>query len=352
MRPWFLKSPPSRGWVATGIGAALRVAGVVLGLAAALSHGQAAAAPGSRSLTLVTWNMEWLLAPEADRALRTDCRLRQPRSHERALPCTPGRQAPPQRQAADYEALARAAQTLLQQGTDVVALQEVDGAQAARTAFGRGWKVDCFLSRAHPQKNGFAIRDGIPYRCNADLQALDIDGGSRGGADISLYPGTPHEVRLLAVHLKSGCFDGKLDRRFAPCAGLRAQVPILEAWVDARVREGVAFAVLGDFNRKLDRDAAYPAGPDEQAPLNLMAAISDDQPRGAVLTRATEGQRYVPCTADDEHSRYIDDVLVSARLLSRASGTRFVRAPYATGDQGRQLSDHCPLGVRLDGALP
>ncbi|RZL09641.1 MAG: endonuclease/exonuclease/phosphatase family protein [Rubrivivax sp.] len=350
MRALFLKGRPSQGRAAAGVGVALVVLGLALGLV--LSHGQATAASGHRALTLMTWNLEWLLAPEADRALRTDCRLRQPRSDEHALPCTPGRKPPPQRQTADYEALARTAQTLLSQGVDVIALQEVDGAQAARTVFGRGWVVDCFLKRAHPQKNGFAIREGIPYRCNGDLQALDIDGGSRGGADVSLYPGTPHEVRLLSVHLKSGCFDGKLDRRFAPCAGLRTQVPILEAWVDARVRERVAFAVLGDFNRKLDRDAVYPAGPDEQAPLNLMAAISDDQPRGAVLTRATDRQRYVPCTADDEHSRYIDDVLVSARLLSRASGTRFMREPYASGDQRRQLSDHCPLGLRLDGALP
>lgn len=351
MRALFLKRRAGRGLVvAAGLGV---VTLALAALAMSLWHGHAAAASGSRALTLVTWNMEWLLTPEADRALRGECRTRQPRSQDRALPCTPGRKPPPQRQGADYEALARTAQTLLRtQQVDVVALQEVDGPQAARTVFRQGWVVDCFLQRAHPQKNGFAIRQGIPYRCNGALQALDVDGSSRGGADITLYPGTAREVRLLALHLKSGCFDGKLDRSFVPCGHLRQQVPILEAWVDARVREGVAFALLGDFNRHLDRDAAYPAGPDENAPLNLVAALSDNRPRGAVLIRATESQGYVPCTRDDRHSRYIDDVLVSEQLMARASGSRFVRTPYTPDDERRQLSDHCPLGLRLEGAAP
>lgn len=326
----------------------------LLTIATALLLAAAAPAPATAangSLTLMTWNLEWLLAPEADRALRKQCRSRQPASHERALPCSPGRRPPPQRQSADYEALAATARRLLTlQQVDVVALQEVDGPEAARMVFGRGWVLDCFLKRAHPQNVGFAIREGIAYRCNGDLRTLDVDNASRGGADVTLYPGTSREVRLLAVHLKSGCFNGRLDRETAPCRQLRKQVPILERWVDARVRQGVAFAVLGDFNRHLDRDANHPAGQDEMAPLNLMAALSDDQPRGAVLHRATDGQAYVPCTADDEHNRYIDDVLVSQRLLSRASGTRFIRQAYERADQDRLLSDHCPLGLRLEGA--
>ena len=248
------------------------------------------------------------------------------------------------RNAADFDALARSAQALRQrEGVDVVALQEVDGPEAARQVFRQGWQLDCFVRRAHPQKVGFAIRDGIPYRCNGDLQALDIDGGTRAGADVTLWPGTRQEVRLLAVHLKSGCFDGKLDRRFEPCARLRQQVPVVEAWIDQRVREGVAFAVLGDFNRHLDRDARYPAGPDEAAPFNLMQAWSDNDPPGAELLRATEGQPYLRCDADDRHSRYIDDILIDRKLAARNSNRRFARLPYDTADQGRTLSDHCPV---------
>lgn len=307
----------------------------------------------ARTLTVMTWNMEWLITPETDRQLRPACKLAQPGSRTRALPCTPGRTPPPQRQAADYDALARVAQQLHRQHlVDVVALQEVDGPQAAQMVFRQGWIADCFIHRAHPQGVGFAIRDGTPYLCNGDFQALDHDEHSRAGADITLWPGSPKAVRLLAVHLKSGCFDGKLDRSFGPCNGLRQQVPIVERWIDARVREGVAFAVLGDFNRHLDKDSRYPAGPDESAPLNVMNAWSDNSPPGAVLTRATEGAPYLPCDTKDTHSKYIDDVLVSQKLLKQARTFRFVRAAYDPADQGRQLSDHCPLGITLEGMGP
>ena len=311
---------------------------------------QTRAANSSDGLRLATWNLEWLLTP-ADRAeLGSRCTSQQPRSDERALPCTPGKAQPPTRSTADFDALARTAQQL-RDGVqaDAVALQEVDGAVAARQVFRQGWKLDCFVNRAHPQKVGFAIREGTPYRCNGDLSALDVDGSTRAGADVTLYPGTPREVRLLSVHLKSGCFNGKLDRQFAPCQRLRQQVPVLERWVDERVREGKAFAILGDFNRHLDKDSRFPAGPDESQPLNLFNALSDNEPAGAVLVRATEGADSIPCSADDRHKRYIDDILVSESLARRASQKQFARVPFATEDQGRLLSDHCPVVYSLTG---
>ncbi|CAH0351690.1 endonuclease/exonuclease/phosphatase family protein [Aquabacterium sp. CECT 9606] len=332
-----------------------RALSVVAALASALSVLSAcsptrAANQQTDALRLATWNMEWLLTPGDRAELGSRCLRQQPRSDERALPCTPGKAQPPTRSAADFDALARTATQLHEVlRADAVALQEVDGATAARQVFRQGWKLDCFVDRAHPQKVGFAIREGTPYRCNGDLSALDIDGSTRAGADVTLYPGTTREVRLLSVHLKSGCFDGKLDRQFAPCQRLRQQVPVLERWVDERVREGKAFAILGDFNRHLDKDSRYPAGPDESQPLNVFNALSDNDPTGAVLVRATEGADSIPCSADDRHTRYIDDILVSESLARRASQKQFARVPFATEDQGRLLSDHCPVVYSLTG---
>jgi endonuclease/exonuclease/phosphatase family metal-dependent hydrolase len=305
-------------------------------------------ASAQAGLTLATWNLDWLMTPQAHDELAARCVRQQPRSDQRALPCTPGRTPPPTRNTADLDALAGHARQLADRPAglpraDVVALQEVDGPEAARQVFQKGWKLDCFTARAHPQKVGFAIREGLPYRCNGDLSALDVDGSTRAGADLTLWPGTPQAVRLLAVHLKSGCFDGALDRRFNPCERLRQQVPVVEAWIDARVREGQAFAVLGDFNRHLDRDARVSAGPDEAAPLSLMQAWSDQQPPGAALLRATEGQPYLRCDAEDHHSQYIDDILIDRKLAARNGNRRFARLPYDAADQGRVLSDHCPL---------
>jgi endonuclease/exonuclease/phosphatase family metal-dependent hydrolase len=308
----------------------------------------AGGASAPSSLTLATWNMDWLMTPRAHDELAAHCVRQQPASNERALPCTPGRAPPPTRDQADFDALARSAVQLRDaQHADVVALQEVDGPEAARTVFQKGWKLDCFVQRAHPQKVGFAIREGLPYRCNGDLAALDVDGSTRAGADITLYPGTPHEVRLLAVHLKSGCFDGRMDRHFAPCERLRQQTPVIESWIDQRVREGTAFAVLGDFNRHLDKDARYPAGPDEAAPVNLMQAWSDNNPPGAVLLRATEDQAYVPCDVHDKHKAYIDDILIDQRLAARSHNRRFAHLPFAFDDRDKQLSDHCPVVFSL-----
>ncbi|MFY9477834.1 MAG: hypothetical protein WAQ08_09280, partial [Aquabacterium sp.] len=263
------------------------------------------------------------------------------------------RKPPPPRSRADLDALAAVAQRAAElPGDVVVALQEVDGPQAGAQTFRQGWKLDCFTPRAHPQKVGFAIRQGVPYRCNPPLQALDIDGRTRGGADITLYPNTKNAVRLLAVHLKSGCFDGALDRAFEPCGKLRQQVPVLEAWVDARVREKVHFAVLGDFNRHLDRDARLAAGPDEAAPLAMLDAINDDRPVGAMVYPATNKQVYVPCTLREKHTRYIDDVLMGQSLRFATSRVRFVRLSYTLEEERRQVSDHCPIGVQLDNMAP
>lgn len=305
---------------------------------------------GKTGVTLATWNMEWLMTPATYAMLAPTCMRQQPASNERAFPCTPGHTPPPQRSAADFEAMGHTATALLKvQQADLIALQEVDGPEAAKLVFRQGYQLDCFVKRAHPQKVGFAIREGIAYRCNGDVRDLDIDGSTRAGADISLWPGTPQEVRVLAVHLKSGCFDGKLDRNFQPCERLRRQVPVVEAWIDQRVREGVALVVMGDFNRHLDKDARLPEGSDESAPLAMFKAWSDGVPTGAVLHRATEGEPYVPCDTDDHFNAYIDDVLISDKLKAQSRRTAFMRVAYSLREQGKRLSDHCPLGIQLRG---
>ncbi|MFY9478887.1 MAG: hypothetical protein WAQ08_14675, partial [Aquabacterium sp.] len=68
----------------------LRAACALMAAAAlwAMPHGAAQAQ--SRPLSLLTWNMEWLIAPADERELRARCQRQQPRSDERAIPCTPG----------------------------------------------------------------------------------------------------------------------------------------------------------------------------------------------------------------------------------------------------------------------
>lgn len=316
----------------------------------------AAAITDARDLALATWNLEWLMRPSVRDELLAHCDPKgQPRSDQRSLPCPGDRPPPPRRTQADLDALAAVAQRL---DVQAVALQEVDGPEAARLVFRDGWEAVCFSSRLHPQKTGWVIRRGTPYRCNAELQALDLKGSLRSGADITLWPGTRNEVRLLGVHLKSGCFGGPLDKgddqgEGRACSLLRRQVPVLERWVDARVREGVAYAVVGDFNRRLESDARYPAGSDPALPRNLFAALSDGDPVGAELTRATEGLGSIACRPGEKRRPPIDNLLLGRSLVQRARGLRTQVWSYTEADvqASRILSDHCPIGVVLEGAL-
>jgi hypothetical protein len=179
-----------------------------------------------------------------------------------------------------------------------------------------------------------------------------VDKASRAGADITLFPGTPQSIRLLSVHLKSGCFQEALNSvSNKVCAKLRTQVPVLEQWVDARATEGVAYAILGDFNRRLELDATIPAGPDEAMPNSVFQALSDGKPIGALLKRASEGQPVAKCWAQDKNPPSpIDNVLLSAMLVARGTGMSYKRITYDNVEAASlNLSDHCPSVLTLEG---
>lgn len=306
-----------------------------------------AALPAAERIALATWNMEWLMTTATYDELKASCTAGSPPSHARAIPCSKDRPPLPRRVAADFDALAEVARRI---PADVVALQEVDGPEAAATVFRDGWQLACFTSRAHPQKVGFAVRAGVPFSCNPELKELDIDGASRSGADITLYPGTPRAVRLLAVHLKSGCFIGSLADAApsTPCGALRKQIPVLERWVDARAAENARFAVLGDFNRRLELDAGLAAGSDEARPEALFQALSDGQPKDAVLLRATAGQAHVRCSPLDRHPpAAIDNILVS-RSLAALGHVAYTRLTFDGATAARhKFSDHCPAVLTI-----
>ena len=62
------------------------------------------------------------------------------------------------------------------------------------------------------------------------------------------------QLRLLSVHLISGCWDMREDRnqkRRPICDTLRGQIRHLKDWADARQAEGAPFVMLGDFKRRL-----------------------------------------------------------------------------------------------------
>lgn len=293
-------------------------------------------------LKLATWNLEWLIAPEAFAALRGSCTPDgvRPPGDMRAIPCDVAARL--DRSRADFGALARYAREL---DADVIALQEVDGASAARLVF-PGYRF-CFTARRHVQNTGFAIRPGIPYRCGRDFTALSLGDSVRRGAELIVYPGEPRELRLLSVHLKSGCGSRLLSDRRKECAAVGRQTGILESWIDSEAAAGRPFAVLGDFNRNLVRDIG-PARSETGARLRLWPDIDDGDPPEADLTNTADGARFVNCAMNQTFSGYIDYIVLSRSLARHLIPGSFDRVTYRTADAvRRKLSDHCPVSVRL-----
>lgn len=245
---------------------------------------------------------------------------------------------------ADYAALRGHSESL---DADVIAFQEVESVAAARRVFDPA-RYDVVIS-ARPasarggscygspgqsirhQAVGFAIRKGVRWTRNPDLSALALGNPDlRWGVDITLVGTKP--IRLLAVHLKSGCNSGRspTDR---DCPVLFDQLPIVEGWIDARAAKGETFAVLGDWNRRLAArgDAFY-------------AEIDDADPPGADLALAA-GDRAATCKA--RYREFIDHIVLGKHAVRIAVPDSFEEFRYGGVPEERHPSDHCPISVKL-----
>lgn len=272
-----------------------------------------AAAPlQAAEIKLATWNIAWLtLRPGHDRALPRDL--------------TP-------RRAEDFSRLAAYARRL---DADILALQEVDGPEAAaRVLDARDYQF--FFPDEHDiQRTGFAVRRTLRAIRNADLEALDPIPNERfslrRGTDITVEV-EGRMLRLLSVHLKAGCREAGDTGR--DCETLMGQSRVLAEWIAARRREGAAFAILGDFNRR------FPTPQDE-----FLARLDAVAP----LTRANEGVSN-PCWSDARGGRpFIEHILLGGPARNWMIRNSLRVMVYAERDPALRdsISDHCPVSIRL-----
>lgn len=284
-------------------------------LAVTLSLGACAAlAPTTpRPLRVATWNMEHL-------------------SEDGAQGCKA-------RSDADYKIMRGYAERL---DADVIAFEEVESIKAAARVFDpakyqliiearpAGDHFPCSGQEGRKltrQAVGFAIRKGIAFDRSPDLTDLALGNPNlRSGVDVTIRARGHAPLRLLAVHLKSGCFNGLNGEA---CQTLRGQIPVLEKWIDARAAEPVRFAVLGDFNRRLARKDDV-----------LWAELDDGQPANADLSLA-EGDSRPKC--DPRYKEFIDHIVLDARAARDLAG--FEEQAYAPHDA--HPSDHCPVVASL-----
>lgn len=175
------------------------------------------------------------------------------------------------------------------------------------------------------QRTGFAIRKGLPFDRQPDFTAVQVGNPDlRSGVDLIVRPRGGEPIRVLSVHLKSGCSSGE---RNDACVVLFQQVPVMERWIDERAAEGVRFAVLGDFNRRL-------AMPADAVWLNW----DDASPPNADLALAS-GDESARC--NPRYRDYIDFIVLDRRAADDFLG--FDEKTFA----GEALSDHCAVAARL-----
>ena len=297
---------------------------------------------GASKVRIASWNVEYLMTPATRQALGDHCAENggMVGGGDRTLPCAITKREP--RTAADYASLRKYATSL---AADIVALQEVDGPDAAELVF-PGYDY-CFSSRAHTQKNGFAIRRGLPHRCEPEYDALSLDDAVRRGVVVTFFPGTANEFRLMSVHLKSGCPAGPLTTEGRNCELLSRQVAPLKAWIEAEARAGHRFGVLGDFNRRFTIEKG-PLRDAQGRLLNVYGEINSSAVPAAMLTNVTGREKFTPCTTDSEYREYIDNILLGRDLAAALIRKSFVRVTFNDQDaKAHWLSDHCPVGIEL-----
>lgn len=272
------------------------------------------------ALKLASWNLEHL----ADTDLE-GCKLRRE---------------------ADYRILRRYAETL---GADVVAVQEVENEQALARVFDpEAWSIEV-SRRADPatpvecrgipgqqlitQRTGFAIRKGLRYARNPDVTTLDVTGDNslRHGVDITLDAGVP--LRLLSVHLKSGCASDPASSDREECKQLFRQQKVLKSWVEERARDEIPIVILGDFNRRLQNEEEFWTGLDDPThpSRDLVLPVRRDE--------VSACRQAFP--------QFIDYIVFNSDSFELVKAGSFGSLKFE-GEEKNYPSDHCPIFIELD----
>lgn len=240
---------------------------------------------------------------------------------------------------------------------DVVAFQEVESEKAARRIFPKKfWNVVmsdrpnttgdqgpiCWGmedKRLRHIATGFAVKRGISFEKNESFSDLSAgDEFQRWGTDISVNHGD-QSVRLLSVHLASGCWGAEQDRdasRQKICTTLDVQFDQLVKWVGSRNAANESFVVLGDFNRRLALDGDWAA-------TRLMA--TELQTR--LVTKALRDGVAKAAWCDERYADLIDHIVVSESIAELVDfGT------LKEHSRQRPSPDHCIISVELMASAP
>lgn len=287
---------------------------------------------------------------------------------------------------ADYAAKlaglqATVASLIESQGVRVIAFQEVRSAEVVRQVLGKhaGRFGVCDAPHEGFQTVAFAWDRGLsakPAVCSVE-RGLEVVDNPADPAARKVRPGLALELELpgrrvsfLNVHLKSGCANivptpiyqaRLLDDRAGACQTLNRQVAPLERWLDQVGKQSPEYVLLGDFNRRIDEEAAAAIRPEQvRTDGSAPAGVPPQDANGKVASRylwqelndGTRALQQVPLAGVDAGCRGftgLDHIVLSGALAARQApnlGSRKTAVVQAPG-QRIETSDHCPRSVSL-----
>jgi endonuclease/exonuclease/phosphatase family metal-dependent hydrolase len=277
----------------------------------------------AQNLTIASWNIAWLSSHKYNK-----------------------------RSATDYQSLATYAQRL---NADVIALQEVENVYWAKKVLGEGYDF-YFSSRESTQRVAVAIKKSAQLTVLVDeYKALDVK-DVRYGLTVNLTR-NGKELTLLALHLKSGCFEyslakasievmptgnSKAKKKKLACTLLASQKKVLEHW-QQQSNKNNAYIMLGDFNRRFAKEISLAKTPKQ----GLWQGLNDN----------AVGSLWAPTTSLNSQcwggyfKDYIDHIVFNSAAKSLYHEGSFKQWLYSgkySRKRARLLSDHCPISVTLN----
>lgn len=263
---------------------------------------------------------------------------------------------------------------------------EAEGQAAAPVCTKSGMMAVKPTTAERVQYPGVALRPGSPLKLVdiSDYKLLDVkfkDNGVlrnlRWGLDITVEAQSGKRLRVLDVHLKSGCFDdfvhfslwntdpataGPKDKA---CDTLGQQMYPLRQWIEAREAAGDAWMIVGDFNRRFD---AQPGSiPDEVwtgmsgYSANREGIDRDGRPdieifrqpyaNMSVCWRQFRQPNPASIANPDGYNILPIEFFIygkkTAAMVTVESETQFPW-PSPTLDDKKRLSDHCPSNLKIN----
>lgn len=301
----------------------------------------------AETVTFATWNLAWQRSEPLSQKQFDECRKIKAAEREKLEETHPYRwECKSPEQISDLQAVAQ------KLNADVNAVQEVESPEALQQI----WPKDeyaFYVNMQSPwiQRTGFVVRksSGLNVGTLGDVHSLGdaFKNHARHGAELPVtINGTT--IKLLSIHLKSGCFDHALNSGYATkrdkangvitCEVLSKQTPALEAWLDDAIRSGSSAIVIGDFNRRFDAPIERETDPK----VSLYAELSDGEPSAANLFRPTEDFQALPECRGGGSKWLIDHALMTSELRKH-----YVEDSLSEFPVPLKGSDHCPVSFKM-----